>query len=85
MNNSFIKTNINPQVGIVTNAFDRVDKFFHELLRGRFGPRLDLSVGEEADERSWESLDTKTHVHVYKKTDRYVVVMSFPNLVFRLQ
>ena len=40
------------QVEIVTDAFDRVDKLFHELLRQQFGSRLDLSVGEAAEQRS---------------------------------
>jgi len=47
-----------------------VDKVFQQLLREQFGPRLDLSVGAGEEERSWESLNTKTHVHVYKKTGR---------------
>ena len=69
------------QVKIVTDAFDQVDKLFHKLLRQEFGARLDMSAGEAAELRSWESLDTKTHVHVYKKTDRYVVIVYFPSPV----
>ena len=58
-----------------------MDKLFHKLLRQEFGARLDMSAGEAAELRSWESLDTKTHVHVYKKTDRYVVIVYFPSPV----
>lgn len=54
------------QTEVITAAFDRVDKMVAEILRSRFGGKLDVVVQGRNGSRRWEGMDSKTHLHVYK-------------------
>merc|ERR1711962_1440004 len=55
---------------VVGDAFDRVDKVFSQLMRKQFGGDLDVVEEENNKTKVWEELDTKTHLHVYRRSNK---------------
>merc|ERR1712107_15865 len=55
------------ETDVVSDAFDRVDNVFSQLMRRQFGKNLDV-LGENRNvTKLWEEFDTKTQLHVYKR------------------
>ena len=52
------------EADVVSDAFDRVDKVFSQLMRQQFGKNLDVVEEERNVTKVWEEFDTKTHLHV---------------------
>merc|ERR1712013_781397 len=55
---------------VVGDAFDRVDKLFSQLMRKQFGADLDVVEEENNKTKVWEEFDTKTHLHVYRRSNK---------------
>jgi len=55
---------------VVGDAFDRVDKVFSQLMRKKFGADLDVVEEENNATKMWEEFDTKTHLHVYRRSNK---------------
>merc|ERR1712107_165834 len=55
------------EADVVSDAFDRVENVFSQLMRRQFGKNLDV-LGEDRNvTKLWEEFDTKTQLHVYRK------------------
>merc|ERR1712013_732221 len=52
------------------DAFDRVDKLFSQLMRKQFGADLDVVEEENNKTKVWEEFNTKTHLHVYRRSNK---------------
>merc|ERR1712240_365981 len=55
---------------VVGDAFDRVDKMFSQLMRKQFGADLDVVEEENNKTKMWEEFDTKTHLHIYRRSNK---------------
>merc|ERR1712013_786081 len=55
---------------VVGDAFDRVDKLFSQLMRKQFGADLDVVEEENNKTKVWEEFNTKTHLHVYRRSNK---------------
>ena len=51
----------------ITSAFDRVDEFFTQILKEKFGPKLDVLNPNEDNVTTWDDYDTLTHLHMYSR------------------
>jgi len=58
------------EADVISDAFDRVDKVFSQLMRKQFGGDLDVVEEENNKTKVWEELDTKTHLHVYRRSSK---------------
>jgi len=58
------------EADVVSDAFDRVDKVFNQLMRQQFGKDLDVVEEEKNVTKVWEEFDSKTHLHVYKRSNK---------------
>merc|ERR1711963_50376 len=58
------------EADVISDAFDRVDKVFSQLMRKQFGADLDVVEEENNKTKTWEELDTKTHLHVYRRSNK---------------
>ena len=64
---------------IVGEAFDRVDKLFSQMMRQQFGENLDVVEEERNETKAWEDFDSKTHLHVYRRSNKVSSkVMALP-------
>merc|ERR1712107_123489 len=55
------------EADVVSDAFDRVENVFSQLMRRQFGKNLDV-LGEDRNvTKLWEEFDTKTQLHVYRR------------------
>ena len=61
---------VRKEAEVVGDAFDRVDKVFSQLMRKQFGADLDVVEEENNKTKVWEELDTKTHLHVYRRSNK---------------
>jgi len=64
---------VREEMEVITAAFDLVDRVVALILREEFGEMLDVvEVGEGGRNvtREWERMGSKTHLHVYRQTDR---------------
>jgi len=59
---------VREQTEVIGEAFDAVDKAVAEILREKYGESLDVIVSG-GGRREWESMESKTHLHVYRHTD----------------
>ena len=58
------------EADVVRDAFDRVDKVFSQLMRQQFGNDLDVVEEERNVTKVWEEFDSKTHLHVYRRSNK---------------
>jgi len=58
------------EADVVSDAFDRVDKVFNQLMRQQFGKDLDVVEEERNVTKVWEEFDSKTHLHVYRRSNK---------------
>merc|ERR1711973_48876 len=58
------------EADVISDAFDRVDKVFSQLMRKNYGADLDVVEEENNATKVWEELDTKTHLHVYRRSNK---------------
>jgi len=56
---------VQEDVEIITEYFDKVDKFVMDVLKNKFATKLQISVENKSYEL--EDLPTKSHLHVYEK------------------
>jgi len=64
---------------VVSDAFDRVDKVFSRMMRLQFGNKLDVVEEESNVTKVWEEFDSKTHLHVYRRSNKVTTVpMALP-------
>merc|ERR1712013_274094 len=61
---------VRKEAEVVGDAFDRVDKVFSQLMRKQFGADLDVVEEENNKTKVWEEFDTKTHLHVYRRSNK---------------
>merc|ERR1712059_243682 len=53
-------------VEMISEAFNQVDKAMSKILRREFGDKLDVLEESGTGYRKFETLDSKTHVHLYR-------------------
>merc|ERR1719244_808602 len=58
------------EADVVSDTFDRVDKVFNQLMRQNFGADLDVVEEENNATKAWGEFDTKTHLHVYRRSNK---------------
>merc|ERR1711872_1072413 len=58
------------EADVISDAFDRVDKVFSQLMRKQFGADLDVVEEENNATKMWEAFDAKPHLHVYKRSNK---------------
>ena len=58
------------EADVISDAFDRVDKVFSQLMRKQFGADLDVVEEENNKTKVWEEFDAKTHLHVYRRSNK---------------
>merc|ERR1719237_1272243 len=58
------------EADVVSDAFDRVDKVFNQMMRQQFGKDLNVVEEEKNVTKVWEEFDSKTHLHVYKRSNK---------------
>ena len=64
---------------VVGEAFDKVDKLFSQMMRQQFGEKLDVVEEERNETKVWEDFDSKTHLHVYRRSNKVSsAVMALP-------
>merc|ERR1712227_993707 len=61
---------VRKEAEVVGDAFDRVDKVFSQLMRKNYGGDLDVVEEENNKTKIWEEFDTKTHLHVYRRSNK---------------
>ena len=67
------------ETGVVSDAFDRVDKVFSKMMRLQFGNKLDVVEEESNVTKVWEEFDSKTHLHVYRRSNKVTTApMALP-------
>ena len=67
------------ETGVVSDAFDRVDKVFSRMMRLQFGNKLDVVEEESNVTKVWEEFDSKTHLHVYRRSNKVTTApMALP-------
>ena len=55
------------EADVVSDAFNRVDKVFNQMMRHQFGKKLNVVEEEKNVTKVWEEFDSKTHLHVYRR------------------
>merc|ERR1719352_1660485 len=66
---------------VVGEAFDKVDKLFSQMMRQQFGEKLDVVEEKRNETKAWEDFDSKTHLHVYRRSNKVSTstrVMALP-------
>ena len=64
---------------VVSDAFDQVDKVFSKMMRLQFGNKLDVVEEESNVTKVWEEFDSKTHLHVYRRSNKVTTApMALP-------
>jgi len=58
---------VREEVETITTAFDQVDKAMTKILRKEFGKKLDVFDAGSSDLKKFETFDSKTHLHHYRK------------------
>jgi len=56
------------EAAIISAAFNRVDHVFSKVMKEEYGPRL--NVLSENGVTTWDDYGSKTHLHVYKRTQQ---------------
>lgn len=58
---------VSEEVETISTAFDQVDMAMSKILRIEFGKKLDVFDAGSPDLKKFETLDSKTHLHQYRK------------------
>ena len=58
------------EAAIITDAFDRVDVLFSQVLKKAYGPKLDVFDQTQNNVTHWEDYNSKTHLHVYSRSQQ---------------
>jgi len=59
---------VKDDVEIVGGVFDKLRTVVNKLMRNQFGDKID--VVENGEKRKFDTLDSKTHLHLYSKSDK---------------
>jgi len=58
------------EAAVITDAFDKVDEVFSQVLKQAFGAKLDVFDPALNRVTPWEDYNSKTHLHVYSRSQQ---------------